>query len=397
MPIASTLVGVGVAHAGEAVLVGESDHARVPRPPERCRVERLDGVRPEARSRRRGAGAGRSPGRTAGTARADGPGWRGRPGRGSRRSSSAASWNGLTGCSIQRARRWPPRVVTSSPTTTSTGRPRSRAMRPPRDGRVDPLVVRDRDDVELGVALDVVEDLDDAGGPVRGERVDVQVGAAAAVSRVGHAARARSRLPAARSGQIGWNGPPLLRGGARSGARTRAAIGGERSVVTRSRRVPSAGTGTPPPRRGNARRIPPHAEHVDRDARLEREQRRTRRERRRRAEERTAIPPPVMSRSPSSPTVSPRSSAPLSSRFARPRARSARRPAGGACAHEVGLELGIRDRLHGHHRGRPVRLAATSAGSSNQPMCSPTKREPLGSASAASTISGFSNTSQRSR
>ena len=49
-----------------------------------------------------------------------------------------------------------------------------------RDGRIDPLVVRDRDDIELGQPLDVVEDRLDAGRAVAGERVDVQVRAAEA-------------------------------------------------------------------------------------------------------------------------------------------------------------------------------------------------------------------------
>ena len=98
----------------------------------------------------------------------------------------------------------------------------------PRDGPagergVDPLVVGDGDDVELGVALDVVEDLDDARRAVRGEGVDVEVGAAEPVGHpaasrrvaarcpVTSGARAaaargsrRARGPPSRSGQIGW-------------------------------------------------------------------------------------------------------------------------------------------------------------------------------------------------
>ena len=60
--------------------------------------------------------------------------------------------------------------------------------RPGRDGRVDPLVVGDRDDVEVGQALDVVEDRLDAGRAVAGERVDVEVRAAEPRRGVGHAA-----------------------------------------------------------------------------------------------------------------------------------------------------------------------------------------------------------------
>jgi hypothetical protein len=44
-------------------------------------------------------------------------------------------------------------------------------------------VVGDGDDVELEIGLDVVEDLDDAGGPVGGEGVDVEVGPAEAIGR----------------------------------------------------------------------------------------------------------------------------------------------------------------------------------------------------------------------
>ena len=96
--------------------------------------------------------------------------------------------------------------MTSSPTTTSTRRPRSRAIARAATRRVDPLVVGDGDDVEVGPALDVVEDGLDARGAVAGEGVDVQVGAAA---RLGHAAAfvvrwlAGRRASASRSGQIG--------------------------------------------------------------------------------------------------------------------------------------------------------------------------------------------------
>src|SRR6185295_97351 len=53
---------------------------------------------------------------------------------------------------------------------------------------IDPLVVRDGDDVELGLAFDVVENILDARGAVARERVDVQVGASAPVGCRAHAA-----------------------------------------------------------------------------------------------------------------------------------------------------------------------------------------------------------------
>ena len=56
--------------------------------------------------------------------------------------------------------------------------PRATRHRASRMGRVDPLVVGDRDDVEPGTVLRVIEDLRDARDAVRGESVDVQIGAA---------------------------------------------------------------------------------------------------------------------------------------------------------------------------------------------------------------------------
>ena len=47
--------------------------------------------------------------------------------------------------------------------------------RPGRDRGIDPLVVGDRDHVEPGRALDVLEDLEDARGPVGGQGMDVEV------------------------------------------------------------------------------------------------------------------------------------------------------------------------------------------------------------------------------
>ena len=157
-------------------------------------------------------------------------------------------------------------MVTSSPTMTSARRPRSRAIACAATRRVDPLVVGDRDDVELGQALDVVEDRRDAGRAIAGEGVDVEVRAAeprrasvmprppapgAAGPRRGLGSVTRPRLrPAApsapavasasRSGQIGkktahhWSGASAMRS---SNAAARRVI----VVVTRSRRVPSVG------------------------------------------------------------------------------------------------------------------------------------------------------------
>ena len=63
-----------------------------------------------------------------GRARAGGPGSRDHPPRGSRGSWCAACDTGGSAGRRQSASKWPPRVVTSSPTTTSTRRPRSRAI-----------------------------------------------------------------------------------------------------------------------------------------------------------------------------------------------------------------------------------------------------------------------------
>jgi hypothetical protein len=130
-----------------------------------------------------------------------------------------------------------------------------------RERGVDPLMVGDGDDVELGLLFDVVEDVLDARGAVARERVDVQVGAAAAVERRAHAAapvessepfagagistsRAGGASGAAspsRSGQSGkktahhWSGASAMRSS--NAAANRFIV-----VVTRSRRVPSVGT-----------------------------------------------------------------------------------------------------------------------------------------------------------
>ncbi len=101
------------------------------------------------------------------------------------RSSSAASWSGRTRSSRNSARRWPPRVVISSPTMTSRRDPRSRARARAASARVDPLVVADADDVEARLSFDVVEDVLHAVHAVRREGVDVRIRAAESLGRLG--------------------------------------------------------------------------------------------------------------------------------------------------------------------------------------------------------------------
>ena len=88
--------------------------------------------------------------------------------------------------------------------------------RPRGDRRIDPLVVRDRDDVEVGRALDVVEDRLDAGGAVAGEGVDVEVGPPRGASRRPSSAAAGS---VAVVGRAAARPPPRPRDPARSGRR----------------------------------------------------------------------------------------------------------------------------------------------------------------------------------
>ena len=188
------------------------------------------------------------------------------------------------------ASRWPPSVVTSSPTTTSTRSPRSAADRPGGHGGIDPLVVGDGDDVEVGVALDVVEDRARR-SPSRRWR------------RCGCAGRRGLAGPAGRHVAASDAAPALgrLRGRARSGRRppttARARVGhdplerrGERRhrrghplaarALGRDRRRPRAG-------RGSASDAgPPDADHVERRAALDRQHRRAERQVRRCPEQR---------------------------------------------------------------------------------------------------------------
>ena len=80
---------------------------------------------------------------------------------------------------------------------------------------VDPLVIGDGNDVQVGGLLDVLEDLDDARRPIGSKGMNVQVGAA---ETLGHGFAAPSRRPVpvrasgSRSGQIGQEDrPPLVR------------------------------------------------------------------------------------------------------------------------------------------------------------------------------------------
>ena len=184
--------------------------------------------------------------------------------------------------------------------------------RPGGHGRIDPLVVGDRDDVEIGLPLDVLEDGLDPGRPVAGEGVDVQVGAPASLGVVGHAAapvepgsagaavaREAADLPAAaaggvagpvvppapeaaaasRSGQIGkktahhWSGASAM---SSSNAAARSCI----VATTRSRRVPSAGTSTgSDPAAVLAAARAAHGQRIGRDAALDGQHRRAHRQR----------------------------------------------------------------------------------------------------------------------
>src|SRR5450759_3032050 len=123
----------------------------------------------------------------------------------------------------------------------------------PRDGprcerSVDPLVVRDRDDVELGGRLDPLQDLQDPGRPVGGERVDVEVRATRPDGRIRvirtirmlHGMAAHAAASPSRSGQIGKKTAHHC-SGASATSRSKASAWASMNAVTRSRRVPSAG------------------------------------------------------------------------------------------------------------------------------------------------------------
>ena len=132
---------------------------------------------------------------------------------------------------------------------TSSRRPRACGDRPRGERGIDALVVRDGDDVQAGAVLGVVEDLVHARDAVRGERVDVQVGAAhqALRLRLGRVA-GRDVVP-----DLEEERPPLLRGigddalegghlGSHEGAQplARRATGGHLELLD-ARRVARAG------------------------------------------------------------------------------------------------------------------------------------------------------------
>ena len=266
--------------AAQAVLRRESDDPGMPRPAERRRVERLDRVGVDRGPDRRGAGGARSPGRTADTGRAGGRGSRCRPARGSRRSSSAACATSGPARSMYSARRWPPSVVTSSPTTTSIGSPRSRAIGRPATRGVDPLVVGDRDDVQvrrrptcsrISVTAACRPRRACGCGGRRG-RPAGRLGSRSGPGppRVGRLGRRLRRVRPDRE----EHGPPLL-GRVADHPLERGRRAPPSSPSTRSRRVPSAGTGPPEAARRSGRRpVRRDADDVDRRAGLDGEQRR---------------------------------------------------------------------------------------------------------------------------
>ena len=201
MPIALEVVGVRVAHASETVLVGEADHATVPRPAERRRVERLDRVRAVARL------VGEQP------AQHEALGAQRVRHEGMRRDREPALLVDLGDRRAHRAERLDRRLDPQREQVTAERRDlladhdleRQAAIERHRatgERGIDALVVGDRDHVQLGVALDVVEDLDDAGGAVGRERVDVQVRAPESLGHrpprahgVGGRARGRRAAP----------------------------------------------------------------------------------------------------------------------------------------------------------------------------------------------------------
>ena len=205
-------VRVAVADVGQAVLVGEPDDAAVPRLAEAGRVERLETVGTRGRVR-----VGEEPAE--------------HPALGAQRvRDERVGRDGQAARLVDREDRRPQRAVRPDrpveierqqvaaerrdlladddlDAQAAVARHRPRGER-----RVDPLVIRDRDDVEVGRALDVVEDRLDAGRPVAGERVDVEVGAAEAL-------RASVMRPLPRIRAPPMQRRPRPRGPARSGRR----------------------------------------------------------------------------------------------------------------------------------------------------------------------------------
>jgi hypothetical protein len=229
------------------VLVGEADHAGVPRPPERRRVERLDRIGAVARlvgeqpAEHEALGAQRVRHERVG------------------RDGDAALIVDLGDRRAHRPERLDLGLDPQREQVAAEGRhlladdhfEREAAVarhRSPGDCGIDALVIGDGNHVELARARDVIEDLDDAGGPVGGEGVDMQVGAP---QPVGHAAA----RPRSRSGHSGWKIASHCSGAAAT-TRSKARASASRNAWTRSRRVPSAGNGPPLPARGRRPRHP---------------------------------------------------------------------------------------------------------------------------------------------
>ena len=227
---------------GQPVLRGEADDPAVPGPAEHRRVERLDRVGADARCRRRAsrrrstqpwAHSGYGTSGWAGIAMPP-CSWTARD----RRAEAAQRPDALL--EEQRRAGGRRRVETSSPTITSRAEPEVPGHRPGRDRGVDPLVVGDRDDVEVGLALDVVEDR--RRSPSIPSEARVWMWRSARPSRSVMAAPRRSgaglvRRRLARSGQIGKNAPTTARGRRRSAPRSAAASAASVAAI-RSRRVP---------------------------------------------------------------------------------------------------------------------------------------------------------------
>ena len=234
--------------------------------------------------------------------------------------------------------------------------------------------------------LDVVEDLDDARGAVRRQRVDVEVGAteplrhggavvavgAVRIASPGFGRRAlgdhevRPDREEDRPPLVGRRGDDPL-----EGARLGLEVAGHALARGARRRAPGwrrpgRGSGPAPVRRT--------AVDVDRRARSRRPAARARpaaAPARRRT--RPSMPPPVRSRSPTSPTGSPARSAASSSRRAS-RSPTIRTPVAPRVRSNQAWRPGIVDRLHRHRdRQRATAARCTCAGSSMAPKCRPTK------------------------
>ena len=284
--------------------------------------------------------------------------------------------------------------------------------RPGGDRGVDPLVVGDRDDVEVGRALDEVEDRGDPVDAVRREAVDVEIGSAEAL---GHAAGFSDGDPGS-AGDPGAAGAasaatPRLGREIRPDLEERARpllrrVADERLERGRERRQ---GGRDPLPARalrrdGNEGQAagdaavgqPPDPDGRDPRPGLDRQQRRPDRERRRRAEERHLDPAarrcPGRRRSRRSRRPSGRRrarAAPTGARRSGPRAsRASPRTRPGAA--------GRRRSPSGRRTSEPDRWARYRAGSSIGPKWADTKI--TGPPEKASSISaGVSTTTRSSR